>query len=141
MGAFGWRSAGTLQLTIPKSALLAGLQLKTLTAMEQNQNFTPLEPVSLHPSKGLPIVAEPKAWVVQLMVAPDEKIAQNIAQSLRTKGFAAYVNRVPNPQKPLYRVLIGPFLLSSEAPAAVVQLKEISNFKPVIIQYNTTDNW
>ncbi len=71
-------------------------------------------------------VSQP-SWVIQVATFANNKNAQKLKSRLNQKGYQAYLEAVPNHEKTLTWVLIGP--LEDKETAELVQGKLQSDFK------------
>ena len=69
-------------------------------------------------------------WVVQVAALNVRGDADAVAKRLATKGYATYVDALPDRTPALFRVRIGAFKTKREAEAMAAKLKKEEQFTP-----------
>jgi DedD protein len=70
-----------------------------------------------------PPAAATGAYAVQVGAFADAKVADELVATLKSSGFATYIEAVPTAQGSVQRVRVGPFATRAAADAAVAKLK------------------
>lgn len=73
------------------------------------------------------------AWVVQLGSFGDTKNAQRLRDSVRAKGYPAYLQTAHAGSKTLTRVFSGPFVQKADADAAKIKLDKAFKIKSLVV--------
>ncbi|WP_198962793.1 SPOR domain-containing protein [Mangrovitalea sediminis] len=73
------------------------------------------------------------AWVVQLGSFGDTKNAQRLRDSVRAKGYPAYLQTAHTGSKALTRVFSGPFVQKADADAAKIKLDKAFKIKSLVM--------
>ena len=71
-----------------------------------------------------------QGWVVQVAALNIRGDADAVAKRLATKGYATYVDALPDRTPALFRVRVGAFKTKREAEAMAAKLKKEEQFSP-----------
>lgn len=75
------------------------------------------------------------AWAVQIGSFAQKNNADKLVQQLRSKGFAAYVDRAKSGRMTVERVFVGPEAKRAHAEELVKKLKHAFQLKGVVVKY------
>ena len=76
-----------------------------------------------------------RAWIVQLGSFSSEENAQLLNNSLRNKGFTAFVEPLKQQSMVIYRVRVGPELLRSDAEKVRDKIKQSMQMDGLVVPY------
>lgn len=99
------------------------------------------EPVQEIPDEKLPtrpnLTEEglPEAWAVQLATFADEDNAKALNRKLLEAGFHAYLRETRTETRQLYRVLVGPELVASDARKVRDDLKKQFKLEGIVVRF------
>ncbi len=106
-----------------------------------NMNVVAPKPVVIPTNKPVPIPTKMKAdrlWAVQVAALAEEKSAQAMVQSLRDRGYDAYVMIFQNDSKTWHRVRVGQFPDFHAANQAKITLAGFNQFKHAYVAPHLT---
>ncbi len=69
-------------------------------------------------------VAESALWAVQVAALSDRNNADKLAAQLKSQGFSAFVGKIKDGSRTLYRVRVGPVKTREEADSLAQQLRD-----------------
>lgn len=98
------------------------------------------EPVVIEPVKPADVAPvtkpeEAEAWAVQVGAFSDSRNAINLRDSLRAKGYPAYVEQIKSGNTASYRVRVGPVLSRSDAEAIQQKLASKAELRGIVVRH------